>query len=59
MTQDLTNPSSKHFDFEAFQSKAVEQLRNGASLTGTEGIFTPLLGNFHPFAQENHGSVSG
>ncbi len=31
------------FDFEAFVRKAGEQLRSGKPLTGSEGVFTPLL----------------
>jgi putative transposase len=31
------------FDFEAFVKKAGEQLRSGKPLTGSEGVFTPLL----------------
>jgi len=31
------------FDFEAFSQKAIEDLKQGKPLTGSEGIFTPLL----------------
>lgn len=31
------------FDFEEFSRQAVEDLKHGKPLTGTEGIFTPLL----------------
>jgi transposase-like protein len=31
------------FDFEAFVKKAGEDLRSGKPLTGTDGVFTPLL----------------
>ena len=31
------------FDFEAFVKLAGEQLRSGKPLTGSEGVFTPLL----------------
>lgn len=31
------------FDFEAFVKQAGEQLRSGKSLTGADGVFTPLL----------------
>lgn len=33
----------KKFDFEAFVREAGEQLRAGKPLTGTDGVFTPLL----------------
>ena len=33
----------KKFDFEAFVKQAGEQLRAGKPLTGSEGVFTPLL----------------
>ena len=38
MTKDLTNPSNAHFDFDAFKADALEKLKNGAPITGTEGI---------------------
>lgn len=31
------------FDFEEFSKKAIEDLQKGKPLTGTEGVFTPLL----------------
>lgn len=31
------------FDFEEFSKKAIEDLQNGKPLTGTGGVFTPLL----------------
>jgi putative transposase len=34
------------FDFEAFKQDAIKKLRNGKSLTGTEGILTPLIKQF-------------
>src|SRR5258706_771747 len=33
----------KKFDFEAFVRRAGEQLRSGKPLTGSDGVFTPLL----------------
>lgn len=33
----------KKFDFEAFVKQAGEQLRSGKPLTGSDGVFTPLL----------------
>lgn len=33
----------KKFDFEAFVRQAGEQLRSGKPLTGSDGVFTPLL----------------
>lgn len=35
---DLTN-----FDFDQFKQTALEQLKQGQSLTGKEGILTPLI----------------
>ena len=31
------------FDFESFSKSAIEKLRQGSPLTGSEGVFTPLL----------------
>lgn len=33
----------KNFDFESFSRQAIEKLKQGKPLTGTEGVFTPLL----------------
>lgn len=33
----------KGFDFEDFSQKAVEGIKQGKPLTGTDGVFTPLL----------------
>lgn len=33
----------KNFDFEAFSREAIERLKAGDSMIGSEGIFTPLL----------------
>lgn len=34
---------SDSFDFESFSQSAIEKLKQGKPLTGTDGIFTPLL----------------
>lgn len=34
---------AKEFDFEAFSREAIERLKAGDSMVGTNGIFTPLL----------------
>ncbi len=39
-------------EFEAFKSKALEQLKSGKSLTGKDGVFAPLLKNFIDAALE-------
>lgn len=39
-------------DFTAMQAKALEQLRNGQSLTGKDGVFAPLLKQFIESALE-------
>lgn len=33
------------FDFNSFKASALEQIKNGASLFGKEGVFAPLLEN--------------
>lgn len=33
----------KNFDFESFSRQAIEKLKQGKPLTGSEGVFTPLL----------------
>ena len=35
----------EEFDFNGFKATALEQIRNGASLFGKEGVFAPLLEN--------------
>ena len=37
--------SEKNFDFESFKKEAIEKLKAGKGLTGSEGAFTPLLKN--------------
>lgn len=34
---------SEQFDFESFSRSAIEKLKQGQPLTGTDGVFTPLL----------------
>lgn len=34
---------TKQFDFETFSLEAIEKLKQGQPLTGTDGVFTPLL----------------
>ena len=34
------------FDFESFKKEAINKLKAGEGLTGTEGAFTPLLKAF-------------
>lgn len=34
---------SEQFDFESFSKSAIEKLKQGKPLTGTDGVFTPLL----------------
>ena len=34
---------SKQFDFESFSKSAIEKLKQGKPLTGSDGVFTPLL----------------
>ena len=34
---------SEQFDFESFSKSAIEKLKQGQPLTGTDGVFTPLL----------------
>ena len=38
---DLTN-----FDFSQFQKEAIDKLKAGQSLTGKDGILTPLIKEF-------------
>ena len=38
--------AKSEFDFELFKKTATERLKNGDSLLGKDGIFTPLLKNF-------------
>lgn len=40
-------------EFEAFQAKALEQLKSGQSLTGKDGVFAPLLKKFIETALES------
>lgn len=39
-------------EFKEMQAKALEQLRNGQSLTGKDGVFAPLLKQFIESALE-------
>ena len=34
---------SEEFDFESIKNKAIEQLKDGKSLLGKDGVFAPLL----------------
>lgn len=34
---------NENFDFEKFSRDAIEKLKQGKPLTGSEGVFTPLL----------------
>lgn len=34
---------SEEFDFECIKKKAIEQLKDGKSLLGKDGVFAPLL----------------
>ena len=34
---------SEQFDFASFSKSAIEKLKQGKPLTGTDGVFTPLL----------------
>lgn len=43
MTQDILDPTSNAFDFDAFQKEAAERIKAGAPLMGLDGIFTPLI----------------
>lgn len=36
----------KQFDFEAFKKEAIQKLKDGKGLVGTEGAFTPLIKSF-------------
>jgi len=36
-------PSLRGFNFEAFQKDAIKQLKSGKSLTGRDGVLTPLI----------------
>ena len=42
----------KSEEFKAMQAKALDQLRSGASLTGKDGVFGPLLKEFIETALE-------
>ena len=44
--------NKEQFDFEAFKEKAIEELRQGKKITGSEGIFQPLLKHFLESALE-------
>lgn len=37
------NNNSSQFDFNAFQEDAISQLKSGQSLTGKDGVLTPLI----------------
>ena len=37
---------ANEFDFEQFKQKAREQLKDGASLLGSDGVLTPLIKEF-------------
>lgn len=54
--------TNNDFDFEAFKKEAIKGLYNGKSLTGTDGIFAPMLKHFLESALqgelENHLSES-
>jgi transposase-like protein len=36
----------KEFNFQEFEKQALEKLKNGAPLTGDDGVFTPLIKRF-------------
>jgi transposase-like protein len=36
----------KEFNFQEFEEQALEKLKNGAPLTGDDGVFTPLIKRF-------------
>ena len=36
----------EHFDFDKFKKQAQEQLKQGGSLLGTDGVLTPLIKEF-------------
>jgi hypothetical protein len=38
-----TNIFTKEFNFKEFQEEAISRLKSGESLTGKEGILTPLI----------------
>lgn len=38
-----TNSDTKEFNFKEFQEEAISRLKSGESLTGKEGILTPLI----------------
>ncbi len=40
------NDMKKKFDFEAFEQEAIEKLKAGKGLTGSEGVLTPLIKRF-------------
>lgn len=42
----------KPFDYEAFKKEARSRLKNGQTLLGKEGVFTPLLKEFLEEAME-------
>ena len=37
------NINLAQFDFTAFQEEAISQLKSGQSLTGKDGVLTPLI----------------
>src|SRR5262245_25298827 len=43
MTQDTKQMTGSNFDFAEFQKQAIERLKKGQPLMGTEGIITPLI----------------
>lgn len=47
----------KEFDFNSFKASALEQIKNGASLFGKEGVFAPLLENILNAALEGEMKV--
>lgn len=40
------NINLAQFDFNAFQENAISQLKSGQSLTGKDGVLTPLIKKF-------------
>jgi transposase-like protein len=42
----MENQEKQAFDFEAFKKQAATRLKNGETLLGKEGVFTPLLKEF-------------
>ena len=45
-TYNFDTMKKEEFDFEKFSKQAMEDLRAGKPLTGSDGVFTPLLKRF-------------